>query len=62
MNNPKINSHHPLKLGSRYSSGQLGFESREPCGSKELGEYVSNLHGRSNGQQFEETRGKFFTN
>ena len=39
-----------------------GFESRDPCGSKELGEYVSKLHGRSNGQQFEETRGKFFTN
>jgi len=31
-------------------------------GSKGLGEYVSNLHDISNGQQFEKTRVKFFTN
>jgi len=41
---------------------QLVFNSRELCESKGLGEYVSNLHGRSNGQQFEETKVKFFTN
>jgi len=41
---------------------QLGFESRELCGSKGLGEYVSNLHGKSNGQQFEENIVKFFMN
>jgi len=41
---------------------QLGFESRELCRSKGLGEYVSHLHDRSNGQQFEEIKVMFFTN
>jgi len=50
----------PSSWGVGICQAQLGFESRDLCGSKGLGEYVSNLHGRSNGQQFEETIVKFF--
>jgi len=52
----------PSSWGVDICQTQLEFESRELCGSKELGEYVSNLHGRSNEQQFEKIRVKFFTN
>jgi len=52
----------PSCWGVDICQAQLGFESRELCGSKGLGEYVNNLHGKSNGQLFEETRVKFFMN
>jgi len=52
----------PSSWGVDICQTQLGFESRELCGSKGLGEYVSNLHDRSNGQQLEGTRVKFFPN
>jgi len=45
----------PSSWGVDICQAQLGFESRELSRSKGLGEYVNNLHSRSNGQQFEET-------
>jgi len=35
----------PSSWGVDIRQAQLGFESRELCESKRLGEYVSNLHG-----------------